>query len=382
MDAGRHLKHPSVQRSWSRWSENETLHVAVAYSNPFRFQNRRVLLENFRRRMSAFPNVELYIGELAYGERPFEVTGLDHDAPMEPQIALFHQNDVQLRTTDEMFHKENILNAVLTRWPEGWKWGAVVDGDMIFTRHDWALESIHLLQHYDFVQLFSSYVDLSSTHEPYTMARSFAWNYHHQDAFLETRKRRHPPHPHHGSGSGGHGKSSIREDIFPFGFDPGAPGGAWAFRRPAMKTVGRLLDVNILGGGDSEMAHGLVGAVKSIAQRTASPQPRAETDGTANHALAVLNWQKNASKLNKNIGYLDQYIVHPFHGSKQRRHYFERWALLRKHDFNPFTDLVADYQGIYHWAGDKPALRDDVRKYFISRSEDDPNLYGSEKPIL
>ena len=50
---------------------------------------------------------------------------------------------------------------VIKHWPLDWKYGATIDADFHFTRHDWALETVHQLQHYDFVQLFSSYADLS-----------------------------------------------------------------------------------------------------------------------------------------------------------------------------------------------------------------------------
>lgn len=382
-----HLRHPNAPRPWIKWSEEQTLHVAVAYSNPFRFRRRRELMDDFRRHMSGFPNVVLHVGELAYGDRPWEVTG-------EAAEGLpFVENDLQLRTDAEMFHKENILNAIIKRWPrgkgdlDGWRYGAYVDGDMIFTRWDWALETIHLLQHWDMVQLFSSYVDLSIKHDPFKMARSFAWNFHHQEEFLEMRLARlQAGHPN-GGDAADHGYATEREmrDIgrFPFGFDPGAPGGGWAFTRDAFDTIGGLLDVNILGGGDSEMAHGLINQVTTLADRTKmSNQPRAEISGTPTHAHAVLLWQKNAGKLEGNFYYLEQHILHPFHGSKSRRFYSQRWKTLREHEFNPYTDLVADWQGIYRWAGNKPRFRDAVRQYLISRSEDDGNLYGTEKPML
>ena len=112
------LSHPDVHQPLSAWSESETLHRhAVAYSNPFRWETRRRLLNDFRRHMAGFPNVKLYVGELAYNQRPFEVTGE-------------HPGDVQLSTRSEIFHKENVLNEVVRRgFPVGWKYGAYIDGD-------------------------------------------------------------------------------------------------------------------------------------------------------------------------------------------------------------------------------------------------------------
>jgi hypothetical protein len=113
-------KHPDVHTPWRTWSEEQILHVAVAYSNPVRWASRRVLLNDFRQHMRASANVVLHVGELAYGDRPFEVTG---DDPND------NSNDVQLRTSHELWHKENILNLVVQRFPPGWRYGAVIDGD-------------------------------------------------------------------------------------------------------------------------------------------------------------------------------------------------------------------------------------------------------------
>ena len=62
------------------------------------------------------------------------------------------------------------------RWNVG-SHGAVIDGDFHMTRRDRALEAIHQLQHYDLVQRFSSYSDLSSEHRPFRVMPSFAFNY-------------------------------------------------------------------------------------------------------------------------------------------------------------------------------------------------------------
>jgi hypothetical protein len=354
------LHHPDVHQPWSQWSETETLHVATCYSNPFRWRTRRELANDFRRHMGATPNVKLYFGELAYGERPHEVTGQD-------------SLDVQLRTGHELFHKENILNAVIQRFPADWKYGAWIDADFHFTRHDWALEAIHQLQHYDFVQLFSSYADLSGEtysigHQPIGVRPGFAYNYIQSGYALP---------PGYSNGGWRTPGGNVDDEYYGVGLagrrGVGATGGAWAFRRSAFDTVGGLLDVCILGHGDWFMTFGLVG----------EEAPDMHIDGYSDdYRAAILGWQRNAARLKKNIGYIDCFATHGFHGSKIRRGYSSRDKILVQHKFGPRTDLRADFQGIYQLSGDKPAFRDAIRAYFISRNEDDPNLYGAEKPLV
>src|SRR5258708_12954593 len=97
-------KHPDVHTPWRAWSDKQILHVAVAYSNPVRWASRRVLMNDFRQHMRASANVVLHVGELAYGDRPFEVTGDD-------------PTDVQLRTSPELFPTANIFNLLPHPFP-------------------------------------------------------------------------------------------------------------------------------------------------------------------------------------------------------------------------------------------------------------------------
>jgi hypothetical protein len=379
---GRHLQHPDVQRPWSQWSEDQRLHVAVAYSNPYRSRVRRQLANDFRRHMAGCPNVVLHVGELAYGDRPHEVTGIDPSLTgakeIEQQVRYFHEFDVQLRTSHELWHKENILNRVIQTFPPGWKYGAYIDADFVMTRPDWALEAIHLLAHFEWVQLFSSYTDLTFDHRPYRLSRTFAWNFTHQGDFLadlkDTSKRR----QHYGYGRELYPRR--RKGVFPFtAEDAGAPGGAWAFRRSSFDAVGGLLDVCIEGSADWHMAFGLVDAIDAEQERVR----REETTGRCNEYLhAVLSWQRRAaSAVKRNIGCVNCHAVHHFHGSRLTRQYGARRKILYENGFDPNTDISRDWQGVYQLTGNKPKLRDALRAHFVGKNDDDPNLYGFETPL-
>jgi hypothetical protein len=360
------LQHPDSNPPWAEWSEDQTLHVAVCYSNPFRWRTRRELANDCIRHLHHSPNVKLHIGELAYGARPFEVT-----EPHSRHIGdLPPITNVQLRTNYELFHKENILNRVIQSFPEGWRYGAYVDADFHLTRHDWALETIHQLQHYDFVQPFSSYTDLSGEtygtgHLPLQNNSSFAFNYIQNGYRLPE-----------GFSNGGWKTPAGADSYYGAVAGPrgvGATGGMWAFRRSAFDTVGGLLDKCILGHGDWFMTFGLVG----------EEAPDMHIDGyTEDYRSQIIAWQANAAKLKKNIGYVDCHAIHYFHGSKIRRAYSSRDMILVKNQFSPTKDLRPDWQGIYQLTAEKPGLRDDIRRYFLSRTEDDPNLYGSDKPLV
>ena len=360
------LQHPDVHAPWSKWSEEQTLHVATAYSNPLRWRTRRELMNDFRRHMQASPNVVLHVGELAYGDRPFEVTegtgssgdmgstggaGSYASSVFTASSACSLSADLQLRTTHELWHKENILNLVIQRFPHDWKYGAIIDADFHMTRHDWALEAIHQLQHYDFVQLFSTYTDLDRDRRPYRMNQSAYSQYLRGDDSTDLKLLLRQA-------------SALPPYSVPGGSKPGiigATGGAWAFRRSAFDAVGGLLDICILGSADWHMAFALLGVVNPAAELKRAGKPYVE---------AILQWQERAAVLKRNVGCLENHAVHFWHGSRNHRGYGDRWKILRDNDFDPRTDVFRDWQGVWQLTCNKPKLRDDIRAYFRSRRED------------
>jgi hypothetical protein len=347
-------QHPDVHRPWSEWSEAQTLYIVIPYSNPFRWRTRRTLYNDCYRHLAASANAVPILVELAYGARPFEVTEAGHP------------NHVQLRTECELWHKENLINLGIQRIPPTALYAGYCDGDFHFTRQDWALEAIHMLQHYHFVQLFSSYADLTGEdstsdrgHRPYRHNSSFAWNFTHQSEFLAKQTAKAARDPYYGL--------PIPTKGFPFGFPPGSPGGAWAWNMASFDAVGGMLDTCIIGSADWHMALGLASLNSA----------RGETDlaGRA-YNKSIFDWQARAANLKYTpgkapIGCVDNFAVHHFHGSHKSRSYGDRWHMLVTHDFDPSADIHRDRQGVWMWTGNKPALRDQMRNYFVGRREDD-----------
>lgn len=347
------IKHPDVNQAASAWSEDQTLHVAAFCSNPFRWRVRRELANDFRRHMTHLPNVELHFGELAYGDRPFEVTG-------------DHPNDRRWRTHHELFHKENGLNLLISGFPPNWKYGAIIDADFHFTRHDIALETIHQLQHYDWVQMFSSYVNVTGETRPGEGHRPI--NQQNDGfAFRFVNNGNKMPEGYNGgwseppSSSGGPPSGPLSW--------VGAPGGAWAFRREAFDAVGGLLDRCILGSGDWFMAWGLAGQMvnieleKHLGKKVHKYHPE--------YLEYIRSWQRRAKEaFHGNIGYVDSFAVHHFHGDMKNRGYSSRDNILIENHFSPVHDVHLDWQGVLQLTKHKPRLRDDIRRYFLSRSED------------
>jgi hypothetical protein len=369
MDDTQHFLHPDVHRPASQWSEEQTLHLAVAYSNPFRWRVRRELANDFRRHMMAQPNVVLHFIELAYGDRPFEVTN--------PAL---YPTDIQVRTSHELWHKENLLNVAVNHFPSDWRYGAYLDADVQCTRYDWALETIHQLQHYEWVQLFSSYTNLSGKTIPGYGNQPIGSTYGFAYLYTQNSIERLPGNKamrQEGSGFAASHMPGVKVSMRRMG---GNPGLGWGFRRSAFDTVGGLLDKCILGSGDGFMAFGLAGTYDEL-KRYGIPlnmrhwsEVRNISAYTDEYRAAIYAWQERAARLTRNIGYVDQFVVHHYHGPKDRRGYTTRDNILIEEKYNPLRDVYYDWQGVLQLTPDKPRLRDRIRQYFLSRVEDIPHI--------
>jgi len=333
-EASQFIEHPSQARPGIHPFPDKLWVIAVL-DNPLRWRSRYSNYWAFERHVRDAGGILITV-ELALGDRRFELT-----EPNNP----YH---VQVRTRDEMFRKENLQNLGLTRLPLGTRYVALTDADVSFVRPDWCQETLHLLQHYDVIQMFSHYSDVDSNHQILRTVPSFMYNMMNEPDG--------PFDEHSGYGKG-----------WPKGKWSGAPGLAWAYRVEALDALGRLLDRCILGGGDSHMAFGL-------AQRWDLAQLHQEIKHAGSDAYLryIKLWQVNAARINTNIGMMDGSLLHHWHGPKANRGYATRWQILEENHFDPYVDVMPSHEGVLVWTGNKPKLRDDIRRYFRARHEDDP----------
>lgn len=332
----------------------KVLHVAVPYVNPLRWRSREHLMRDFVKRMENAPNVRLYVGEIAFGDRDFVVTD-----PANP----LH---FQFRSDQEIWQKERLLNVLTSRFDPDWEYGAYWDGDFTCSRDDWGAETLHMLQHFQWVQLFHSLQDLNDKHHAFRPMPGFAYNFHKNGM----RPVAGYSLPLDAPTIGGEYRAGLINGKRTF---CGATGGGWAFRRESFNALGGHLDTCVLGSADWHTSWGLA----SCSDR-AHPDIRYCGKG---YVESILRYQEKAARIvNGDIGYVSQVALHHWHGPRNKRGYEWRWKILRDHDFNPATDIHHDWQGLWQFTGNKPRMRDDFRLYMRSRDEDLP--HRPEVPIL
>jgi hypothetical protein len=328
------------------------LHVVTALFNPLRYRARYRNYRAFAKHV-ADAGAILTTVECAFGGRPFEIT--DASNP----------RHVQVRTNDELWLKENLLNIGITRLPADAEYVGIIDADMAFQRPDWAQETLQMLQHHPAVQLYSDLTYLGPDHEPLHRVQSFFERWTNgeplrigpsglmQNEIFWSRRR-----------SRGFDGSYTGRDIRRHAW--GQPGGAWAYRREALDQCGGLLDFAILGSADSLMAYAMLDRLGLYL----------DSEGfSAGYKAEMLEWQRRAlPAFRQNVGVVRGSAVHHWHGKMEDRRYGFRNKILKDFNFDPRRDLKRDTQGVWRLHDDGSRrfvqLRDNIRSYFAGRNED------------
>ena len=310
------------------------LYVVAVVFNPARYRTRYRLFQEFRTYVEQ-SGARLFTVEVAFGDRGFLCTETGH--PLQ----------LQLRTHNELWLKENALNLGVQRLPEDWQYVAFVDADVTFARPDWVRETVEQLQHNKVVQMFSKSLDLGPTHVPFNGLGSYGFAY----CFRNGIPRAHPGRLPYG-----------------YGYPDGTywhPGYAWAYTRKAFEDLGGLLDHAIIGAADYHMAQALLGEVNSSIPAGIDPE----------YTLHCQSWQELATRhIQGHVGYVEGTLLHHFHGAKVNRRYRERWDVLRHTGYLQRRDLRRDRQGLWSLTKENPALKRALQDYFNQRNEDDASM--------
>jgi hypothetical protein len=342
--------------------QDHALYVICMVSNPRMFASRYALYSAFKARMlkdypdaltsKASPTVQLYTAEIAFADRAFEVTQAG-----DPRA-------LQLRTNDEIWHKENALNLLTARLPSDWKYVAWVDADVTFNDPQWAEKTVHALQSYRVVQPWSDALDMGPQGQVVQHHVSFARQVVEHGPTIVAAV---------GTGSGYYAPVTRNMGVNTVAAKAGTTlpqeyphcGFAWACRREVWDGLGGLPDWCIMGSGDHHLAHAMI-------ENVMRSYPGRVSDAYVKR-LTVLQ-DRCTKAVDMNIGYVPGTILHAFHGRKADRKYNERWKILQDNHFDPDVDIMRDAQGLYRLAGNKRQLRDQMSAYFAARNEDASEL--------
>ena len=249
---------------------------------------------------------------------------------------------VQLRGGDVLWQKECLVNLGVRHLPADCDRVVWIDADVLFARADWADQTRSLLRDYAVVQPFSHCVRLPrgvETCEPATLPFGSGEN----QVF-------------YGIAWGMRSKGRATLDSYA---RHGHTGFAWAARRELLEAHG-LYELNLLGNGDTDIAHAMFGSADYWGLAKHGPHARAH----------LARWAEPfAASVDGSVAHLDGVVTHLWHGDTSLRQYSLRLDVL--HELDPERHVVRTADGLLALADDAPeTVRTWTREYFSTRRED------------
>lgn len=332
---------------------SDLLHVVGVYFNP----RRNPFFAPLARKWIAYKlecGVRLTVVEYAFGERPFEFN------PAEFPGVDFVQIRGGLNSEGfELWLKEALIRIgfqdILRRDPDA-KYLSWEDMDIFHADRNYAVETVHMLQHHAVGQTWVNSIDLDANGDAMpdewgnAVNRSFSASWLAGDAVGWSPK---------GEAYNASLSSSLRDPNRKR--DPRQHYGySWAIRRDVLSGIGGLIDWLVTGSADYHMALGFAG----VLDKTADP------DATPGYRRRMLEFARRCDlTVKQNIGCVPGIIHAGYHGPKVNRHYLTRPAILKESRYDPDVDLAFDINGLPMLIGDNRVLRDGLARMFMRRNE-------------
>lgn len=288
----------------------------TTFFNPAGYKSR---LRNHQIYCDHMKNHNLVVVEMAFGDEPFVLSDAIH-----------------LRGNSILWPKERMMNVALSMLPPECKYIAWIDGDVLIY-DDWIDMAVKKFENgADILQLFDQVKHLPPGHDHYSgqdilTERGLVHQAKNYPDFISLRKQ--------------------NKLLY------ATTGFAWAAKRELFKNG--FYDKHILGANDNIIIDSCLNTFElHHYYKTSQGTPILED---------MMEWSAKFGK--HKADYLPITIYHLYHGEKKDRGYLTREDILKKHHYDPKTDIVLK-NNVYEWNSNKPDLHLDVKNYFYSRKED------------
>ena len=323
---------------------------AVIISCYFNSENNIYRLDAFRKFYASIKHMNHYIVECVIGDAESQL-------PDEPGI-------YKIKTNDLLWHKEAILNKIVSDLPAKYKYVFWVDADVVFTNQNWLNDAVEQLQTNNLVQLFEYCVHLNQGEDVPDFDLEYAKKY------ASDSQRKNPNFWKSFASNYAQNKSEANSENYD---QHGHVGFAWGARKAILELV-PLYDKALVGGADHIVAHAAVGQIPCSCI----------TKAFSEDIDAVNTWSKQFYSVVKgNLSYVPGNVYHLWHGDINKREYLKRII-----DFTPTAKNITekDENGLY--TTQDPNAKKYVKDYFERRenttttiSKPSNNKLQPKKPV-
>jgi len=242
--------------------------------------------------------------------------------------------------------KENLINIAIKNLPTDAQYIAWADRDILLTNPDWIQETIDKLKIYDIVQPFSEVLHLNKNYEAEMVVRS-------NNLFTFT------------------GKGIISNTITKQKIRGAFCGQIWAINKNFYDKIGKLNDIEIVGGADAIIAKACVLQDYSYISDKIKNKSKEKV---------IENWSQYYLKFKDcKYSYVTGLLVHYWHTTFSQRAHESRYKILLDENYNPEKDITYDENGVICFTKVGQRLEEKIHKYFINKDENKINEDSTNK---
>jgi hypothetical protein len=306
-----------------RYNNCHDICVITCYFNPEGYKTKLVNYTIFSQKL-ALSGIALYTIELAFENQPFVL-------PNTPC-------SLQIRGEDVIWQKERLINILFQKIPPRFSKIIWLDCDLLFQNENWLVEASAALDDHKVIQPFQWVVRLPRYEQYYSKYGEK------HESFCSVWEKDH---------------SRADKGVFD---QHGHTGFAWGIRRELLARHG-LYDTCISGSADHLMAHAFCGNMDCICVH--------RMIGDGKYFQHFSKWGSAiANEVNGDLGYVDGYLLHLWHGQTIDRKYHERNQELIKMNFDPEIDLITNGNGLLQLSSKDSKFKNWSIDLFSRRKED------------
>lgn len=305
---------------------NDTLYIIVPYFNFFNWSLFKKNLDFFffKNKFTSNSKVILSEGYINY--------------PLQDYSKIVYKH-FKFELKNMFWAKENLINLAINRLPKDWQYAVWIDRDIIFESDLWIQESIEKLKNADVIQTWNKLYYLNKDNQIL--------------------------HKNHPNLSIFYTKSSPE-----FFNKKGHSGMGWGINKNFYNKIGKILDWQIVGGGDVTFAF----CCGMQDKEKLKMLPSVQTEGMRNEIFKYSQQFKDVK-----YDYVNASIYHYIHGTHDNRQYKSRWDILHNNNFDPSKDIIYNNEGIIGFTECwNMKSKKEIESFFLRRKEDDidtPNIF-------
>jgi hypothetical protein len=292
---------------------NENLYLIIPYFNFFKNEHRIINLKKFLFSNRGIKNLKIIL-----------VEGISEDSqyfnPIDFNLKTLVDQHIIYKIPQPIFVKENLINLVVkNHLPNNWQFFSWMDCDVIYENDEWVKNTLNELKSNDLVQMFSLCLNENSESN-YELNYGLIYGHRKiKNKFLKIKNHSHS-------------------------------GFAWAINRNFYEKIGKLWDLNIIGGGDTVLSSPFNPYKKLVTLQLFTY--------SSSFAQDLQNfWSKFETC---KYGFIKNYLIHLYHADLIHRNYESRHFLLKSHKYSQ-SSIDYNKDGIIFLNNEK--ILDDIINY-------------------